>query len=101
MRQARFIDHRHLGDGGKVVVGRETHRLGLTARIQRDGFLNEEHKREGRAPSEWMVVVRDHEDLAPLLADDGAARWTPARRRDRFRPWTDDHAGLLPILRFR
>ncbi|MGK6320132.1 spermidine synthase [Sphingomonas sp. DT-204] len=47
--------------------------------------------------SDWIALTRDGTTLARLLEQGG--HWQPVRPRRGFRPWTDDYATILPLLR--
>jgi SAM-dependent methyltransferase len=49
-----------------------------------------------RTPSTWVVLAADAQRLQPLAKLDG---WFALQPRPGFRPWTDDFASLLPIIR--
>jgi hypothetical protein len=47
--------------------------------------------------SDWIALTRDPTTLARLLEQGG--QWEPVHPRRNFRPWTDDYATILPLLR--
>jgi hypothetical protein len=51
------------------------------------------------APSIWIALSQSPATIARLTADDPAA-WQDARPRAGFRAWSDDHASLLPLIRY-
>ena len=53
----------------------------------------------GLSPSVWVAVARDEARLARLTR--GEAKWKPLLRDARTRPWSDDHASILPAVRWR
>lgn len=55
--------------------------------------------------SDWVAMARDPATLARLEAAGGetvgGAAWEPVEARPGFRPWTDDYATILPLLRLK
>jgi hypothetical protein len=47
--------------------------------------------------SDWIAMSRSPATLDRLVGDRGA-RWTAIPAGSRFRPWTDDHASVLPLI---
>ena len=52
----------------------------------------------GLSPSVWVAVARDEARLAQLTA--GRKDWKPLLSDPATRPWTDDHASILPAVRW-
>src|SRR6185436_1507301 len=79
----------------RAPVGASATSVGLSAvarRHQVDSNLAE----GGVFPSEWILVARNPDDLAPFLDE---PEW---RRLDATSPpWTDDHSSLLSVLTLR
>ncbi|WP_231726089.1 MULTISPECIES: fused MFS/spermidine synthase [unclassified Sphingomonas] len=50
---------------------------------------------EAGAVSDWIVLTRDPETLATLMAE---GPWEPLANRKRVQAWTDDYASILPVL---
>ncbi len=48
-------------------------------------------------PSVWVALSRDPRTIDRLVRAGG--EWRPLRGRPGMRPWTDDHASILPILK--
>jgi len=68
---------------------------GLTARVRHDypgGGLT--------VPSSWVVLVRDPRRLRQLEARDPKLEWEPLKP-SQGEAWTDDHASILPYIRWR
>jgi len=47
--------------------------------------------------SDWIAMSRSPATLDRLVGDRGA-RWAAIPADPRFRPWTDDHASVLPLI---
>ena len=69
-----------------------------TAVVRSHRELSDDEKTHGIAPSEWLVLARRPEDLAPLH---NSGNWEDARPRLGQRVWTDDFSNLLPVFRWR
>jgi hypothetical protein len=50
--------------------------------------------------SDWIALSPDPRALGALIERNQSA-WRPLRARADFSPWTDDHASLLPLIRWR
>jgi spermidine synthase len=48
-------------------------------------------------PSDWVAMSRSTKSLQ-LLTQRSAAHWTVPITPQSFRPWTDDHASILPLI---
>jgi hypothetical protein len=51
------------------------------------------------APSIWIALSQSPVTIARLAAED-PADWQAVRARPGFRAWSDDHASLLPLIRY-
>ena len=76
----------------------------LSAAIRARGWearvlTDEPPKGIGLSPSVWVVVARDKQHLAPVIAQRKEA-WKPLLEEPGTRPWTDDHASILPAVRW-
>jgi len=69
----------------------------LVALIQHDKDISPEERQRGKAPSTWVVLARQRENLGPL---NESKRWKPLQRRPSPILWRDDFTDLLPILRW-
>jgi len=56
----------------------------------------EKERKLGAAESEWVVMARKKEDLAPILK---SGDWQPARTTPGAKVWTDDFSNILEFLR--
>ena len=88
---AFHISNRHLGL--EPVLARLAEDAGLVALIRRDAVPP--GAESGKRSSEWGVMARKPEDLAPLNSD-GA--WRPVRLRPDVALWTDDFSNVLTLL---
>jgi hypothetical protein len=52
----------------------------------------------GRKHSQWVVLAREREDLAPIAGRPG---WRALGARGSESLWTDDHSDLIRLLRWR
>ncbi len=48
----------------------------------------------------WVALARDPDTLARLQDATGRAKWRLARVRPGFAGWTDDHASILPLIKW-
>jgi hypothetical protein len=69
----------------------------LVALIQHDTDMSPEERQRGKAPSTWVVLARQQENLGPL---NESKRWRPLERRPSPILWRDDFTNLLPVLRW-
>ena len=51
------------------------------------------------APSIWIALSQSPATIEGLVANDSRA-WQTVRARPGFRAWSDDHASLLPLIRY-
>jgi hypothetical protein len=79
------------------VLGDVAREAGLVGLIQNDSDLSVEERRRGKAPSTWVVLVRQPAVLDPLLAQ---GRWKPLTGRPGSHSWTDDYSNVLGTLRW-
>jgi hypothetical protein len=73
------------------VLGNLANAIGLAGALRRD----EEDKDNNRYGSDWAVLARRAEVLAPLLKD---PRWKELPQSRRIGVWRDDHANLIGAL---
>ncbi|MFL6742248.1 MAG: hypothetical protein ACJ8FG_11700, partial [Sphingomicrobium sp.] len=48
--------------------------------------------------SDWIALSPSPETMA-RLARSGGDKWTALPARPGFKPWTDDHASVLPLIK--
>lgn len=69
--------------------------LGLVAISRNDSPIRPEDGALGRFDSNWVILARSHEDLAPLHA---SGHWVPIPYIPGFRAWTDDYSNVLRVF---
>ena len=60
-----------------------------------------EDVKKSYSSSLWVALARDPAALDALLAATGRTKWRAARERAGFGGWTDDHASILPLLKWK
>ena len=53
---------------------------------------------DNAAPSTWVALSQSPATIDRLTAGDPS--WQPLRNRPGFKVWSDDHASLLPLIRY-
>jgi hypothetical protein len=110
-REAFSAYRRHLSDGGLLMVHISNRFLDLEPvmaaaaaqgwharlRYYRPDEVGEAYN---HTASIWVAMSPSPETLSQLVSADRAS-WRPIRERPGFTPWTDDHATLLPLIRWR
>ena len=107
-----FADYRRLlSDRGLLLVHISNRYLDLmpvVAAAAADGGWNarlrsyrpsREQSRLNEYGSDWIALSPSRETIDQLAAA-GGGRWTPLAPRPGFTPWTDDHASVLPLIKF-
>lgn len=74
------------------VVAATAHEAGLIGRIRTD-VPSATQINDGKEMSTWAVLAVDPEALAPCM------HWDPLEAWANVRPWTDDFANILGVLR--
>jgi SAM-dependent methyltransferase len=108
-REAFATYRRHLAPGGLLLVHISNRYLDLEpviAGAARDGWSarlrlympDAEHVALHESGSIWIALSPSAEMLERLVASNPAA-WRPLRPRPGFKPWTDEHASILPIIK--
>lgn len=80
----------------EAVLGDLAAGHGLLGIAAHDTEISEEEMLLGKSPSLYAVLARTPGDLQPLSVREN---WQPIRRIGRS-PWTDQHASILPALRW-
>ena len=76
----------------------------LAAALRRSGWLarvltdNPPARNDALTGSVWIAASRDPAQLARVVA--GRKAWKPLLTRPGVAPWTDEHASILPALRW-
>lgn len=89
------ISNRHL-DLKPVVAAAA--RAGWTARLRHYVPTADDRDRNQHTSSMWVAMSPSAATIARLEAANPGV-WQPLDGRPAFRPWTDDYASVLPILR--
>ena len=84
----RYLDLRR-------VLGALARDVGWIGLNQVDNQLSAKEIDEGKAPSSWVVMARDMQDLALL---DPGARWRSLSRQPGQVLWTDDFSNILAVF---
>ena len=71
---------------------------GWTAAVRADTPAQADAEHFGYVPSRWVALSRTPGQLDARLAQVGG-EWRELVGDDRIRPWTDDYASVLPLLR--
>jgi SAM-dependent methyltransferase len=69
----------------------------LVCRVQDDLVPGDEEKREGKAPSQWVVMAASNQSLGKQLA---GIRWDRVRVTARTPVWTDDYSNLFGVFKW-
>ncbi len=84
------------------VLGNLAQDANLNCTIEDDSTLTEQQASDGKLGSRWVVMARNKEDLAHLVASaDSLASWRPLEGQADTRVWTDDYSNLLTVIRWR
>ena len=86
------ISNRHLALG--PILGQLAKANGLIALEQID-LLGDGPAPDGKSSSDWVVMARSTDDLAPLLGD---RRWTRLEPQPSTPLWTDDFSNILGVM---
>ncbi|MCH7806124.1 MAG: fused MFS/spermidine synthase [Proteobacteria bacterium] len=99
----------HLKEGGLILVHITNRHLDLSllfGAIARDlglfaAFGESAYKRTvGEEPSNWVVMARGEDQLAPLFEPDRDFPWRRLGARDGVKSWTDDFSNILTFIRW-
>ena len=74
------------------VLAANAKAAGLFARIRTD-YPNTTQINDGKQTSTWAILANEPGTLAPF------ADWDPLTTTEQIRPWTDDYANILSVLR--
>ena len=110
-REAFRAYRRHLAPGGLLLVHISNRFLDLSpvvAAEESDGWTgrlrafvpNAIENRSWQTASTWIALSSSAETIERLEKASGAGRWTPLTPRPGFAAWTDDHASILPIIKW-
>lgn len=111
-REAMEIYARHLAPNGLLLIHISNRYLDLqpvlAAAARQGGWRAAlRHYKPDRADDEhhysaslWVALSKDPAMFARLTALGGPGAWQKLRERPGFADWTDDHASVLPILKY-
>ncbi|MEP7129589.1 MAG: fused MFS/spermidine synthase [Sphingomicrobium sp.] len=107
-----FRDYRrHLAPGGLLLVHISNRFLDLSpvvAAEASDGWTarartfvpNAAENKAWQTASSWIALSPSPATIARLEKASGAGQWSVLQPRPGFAPWTDDHASILPIIKW-
>lgn len=101
---------RHLAPNGLLMVHISNRFLDLEpvlaaigqhgwASAARDYNATVDERKLNYTPSLWIAFSPEKAMIERLVASNPAESWRPVGGRPGFRPWTDDHASILSILK--
>lgn len=111
LTQEAFATYRrHIAPGGLLMVHISNRYLDLEpvlaaaaqhgwASAARDYNATTDERRLNYSPSLWIAFSPDKTIIQRLIAADPAEEWRALAARPGFKPWTDDHASILSILK--
>jgi SAM-dependent methyltransferase len=110
-REAFRAYRRHLAPNGLLLVHISNRYLDLKPVIASElqyGWTGrarlfvptERESRESQSGSLWIALSPSSETIARLEQASGQQRWNALRPRPGFAAWTDDHASILPIIKW-
>jgi SAM-dependent methyltransferase len=87
----RYLDLRPM----LAALARDLGLAGASKRLAQNGRMTDD-----RVPSSWVALSRDAGKMQALARDQGWTELQAAAGARRMKPWTDQHASLLPVLSF-
>jgi hypothetical protein len=78
------------------VLGDLAQDAGLACWTRKDLEISELEEKEGKSPSQWVLMAHRKEHLGPLTQD---VRWQEVKGR-RDRAWTDDFSNLFSVFKW-
>ncbi len=109
-REAFAIYARIVGEEGLVLVHISNRFLDLERvvagsapgwSIQRRDYRPDQAQAKASATaSDWIAMSRSPATIARMLAATGPKNWRTVSPYPGFTPWTDDHASILPIVKW-
>ena len=110
-REAFRAYRRHLAPGGLLLVHISNRFLDLSpvvAAQESDGWTarvrafvpNVIEKRQWQTASTWIALSPSPATIARLEQASGPDKWSVLASRPGFAPWTDDHASILPVIKW-
>lgn len=111
LTQEAFATYRrHISANGLLLVHISNRYLDLEpvlAAAARNGWVSAardynatvEERKQNYSPSLWVAFSPDKAIIQRLVAANPKEEWRPLAARAGFKPWTDDHASILSILK--
>jgi hypothetical protein len=110
-REAFRAYRRHLAPGGLLLVHISNRFLDLSpvvAAQESDGWTaklrafvpNAQQNGKWQTASTWVAMSPSPVTIASLEKASGAGQWAALQPRPGFGAWTDDHASILPIIKW-
>ena len=111
-REAFETYRRHIAANGLLMVHISNRYLDLTpvvAAAGREGWVVKrlnyrpdpaKDANKNYSASNWIALSPSADTIAKLVASAPSAKWTPLQAKPGFSPWTDDHASILPIIKY-
>jgi hypothetical protein len=87
----RYVDLR-------PVLAALAHDAGLAGLAREDVDLTPQDWRDGKFPSDWVVLARSADTFGPLSGD---ARWRRLTASDRAPLWTDEYSNVVATFKWR
>ena len=110
-REAYRAYRRHLAPGGLLLVHISNRFLDLApvvAAQESDGWTarrcvfvpNASESAQWQTGSTWIALSPSPATIARLEQASGPGQWTVLQPRPGFAAWTDDHASILPVIKW-
>ena len=110
-REAFRAYRHHLASGGLLLVHISNRFLDLSpvvAAPESDGWTarvrafvpNAIEERQWQTGSTWIALSPSPATIARLEQASGPDKWSVLAPRPGFAPWTDDHASILPVIKW-
>ena len=96
---AVHISNRYINLQPNLQALAKVHNLHQTF-INDDSFNSNEAANYERSPAEYAIFTRD-QGIVNYLARVSGDTWAPINDWPDFRPWTDSHSSIFPLLNFK
>jgi spermidine synthase len=96
---AVHVSNRYLNLQPNLQALAKTHNLHQTF-IADNYFVTDEPANYERSPAEYAIFTRDQE-ITKHLGRVSGDNWAPIKDWPDFRPWTDSHSSIFPLLNFK
>ena len=104
---ALHVSNVHLDLPPLIARLADDHDPPLQARVCSDNFLTDSEREDGKTSSQWMLLARTEDDLAPVLerrknyGESKQQIWEKVTRKPDAPLWRDDFANLLKAWKKR